>query len=96
MYYSPFGNASYFDGMLRFNIENKPDSKRTLEKVLDEYCKTFALLTLRDMAQGERLDYAYHVKLRKGKTNADFLDELRTVETIKGVGLLLQESTVEL
>ena len=96
LYYSPFGQTSYFDGMLRFNIENTPDSKRRLEKILQEHCKIFALITLRDMAQGTRLDYAYHVKLKRGKSNADFIQDLKTVETIKGVSLLLQESTVEL
>ena len=96
LYYSPFGQISYFDGMLRFNIENEPESKRMLEKISHEYCKVFALITLRDMAQGKRLDYAYHVKLRRGKSNADFVEELNKVKTIKGVSLLLQETTVEL
>jgi uncharacterized membrane protein YhiD involved in acid resistance len=96
LYFSPFGQASYFDGMLRFNIENTPQSKSMLENVLQDYCKTFALITLRDMAQGKRLDYAYHVKLKKGKNKADLIDELKTIETIKGINLLLQETTVEL
>ncbi|WP_261341782.1 hypothetical protein [Candidatus Kuenenia stuttgartiensis] len=38
-----------------------------LEKVLHDYCKIFALITLRDMVQGNRLDYAYHIKLKRGK-----------------------------
>jgi len=96
LYFSPFGQTSYFDGMLRFNIENDSESKEMLEKVADEYCKVFALITLRDMAQGRRLDYAYHVKLRKGKDKEDFVNELNKIKTIKGVSLLLQETTVEL
>ncbi|MGR3220275.1 MAG: DUF4956 domain-containing protein [Candidatus Anammoxibacter sp.] len=96
LYFSPFGQASYFDGMLRFNIENDPKSGGMLEKILHDYCKIFALITLRDMAQGKRLDYAYHVKLKRGKTNENFIEDLRRIETIKGVNLLLQETTVEL
>ncbi len=96
LYFSPFGQASCFDGMLRFNIENDPESKGVLEKVLNNYCNVFALVTLRDMAQGKRLDYAYHVKLRKNKTNDDFIEELRNVRTVKGVNLLLQETTIDL
>lgn len=96
LYFSPFGQASYFDGMLRLNIENIPESTTRLEKVLKEYCKIFALITLRDMAQGKRLDYAYHVKLRKGKNKDDFVLDLKTIDSIKGVSLLLQETTVEL
>lgn len=96
LYFSPFGQTSYFDGMLRFNIENDPESKQMLEKISNEYCKVFALITLRDMAQEKRLDYAYHVKLRKGKSKEDFVNEINTIKSIKGVSLLLQETTVEL
>lgn len=96
LYFSPFGQTSYFDGMLRFNIENIPESRNMLEKILPDYCKIFVLITLRDMAQGKRLDYAYHIKLKKGKSNDDFVETLKKVETIKGINLLLQETTVEL
>jgi len=33
LYFSPFGQPSYFDGMLRFNIENDPEIKSTLENI---------------------------------------------------------------
>jgi hypothetical protein len=48
------------------------------------------------MAQGERLDYAYHVKLRNTLAKEEFVDTLRKVPTIKDVNLMLQETTVEL
>ncbi|GBC59199.1 hypothetical protein DENIS_0135 [Desulfonema ishimotonii] len=96
LYWSPFGQTSYFDGMLRFNIENDAENKSLLEDVLRAYCKTFALITLRDMAQDRRLDYAYHIKLKKGKRKDDFIEALREIKTIKGIHLLLQETTVEL
>jgi len=96
LYFSPFGQTSHFDGMLRFNIENGPENRQNLEKVLKEYCKIFVLITLRDMAQGKRLDYAYHVKIKTRKSKSDFIEELNAISTIKGVSLLLQETTVEL
>jgi uncharacterized membrane protein YhiD involved in acid resistance len=96
LYVSPFGQESYFDGMLRFNIENVAGEKSLLEAILNDYCKTFALITLRDMAQGKRLDYAYHVKLKSGKDKSDLVEELNKIESIKGVNLLLQETTVDL
>ncbi len=96
LYVSPFGQENFFDGMLRFNIENDSAGRLALEAVLPRYCKTFALITLRDMAQGKRLDYAYHVKLKKGKGKADFIEDLKKIESIKGVSLLLQETTVDL
>lgn len=96
LYFSPFGQSSYFDGMLRFTIEHTAQDKNMLETVLDRYCRVFALITLRDMAQGKRLDYAYHIKLRKNKKKEEFINELNTIGSIKGVSLMLQETTVEL
>ncbi|CAN2041948.1 DUF4956 domain-containing protein [Candidatus Magnetomoraceae bacterium gMMP-15] len=96
LYFSPFGRTSYFDGMLRFNIQNTAKGKEVLGDVLKKYCKIFALITLRDMAQGERLDYAYQIKMKKGKDKSELVEDLNQIETIKGISLLLQETTVEL
>jgi len=96
LHWSPFGQASHFDGMLRFDIENDPEGNSLLEKILKVYCKNFSLITLRDKAQGKRLDYAYHIKLRKGKEKTDFIGALKNIETTGGVSFLLQETTVEL
>ena len=96
LYFSPFGRTTYFDGMLRFNIGNDPEGKALLGEVLKKYCKIFALITLRDMAQGERLDYAYQIKMKKGRDKTELVEDLNRIETIKGISLLLQETTVEL
>ena len=97
LHYTLLGQASFFDGMLRFNIENSDEHKTALEGILRAHCKTFALITLRDMKQGERLDYAYHVKLRNSKSDVELVRKLsEKIPSIKGVNLMLQETTVEL
>ncbi|MDG5815796.1 DUF4956 domain-containing protein [Chitinispirillales bacterium ANBcel5] len=96
LYYSPVGQAGFFDGMLRFNVSVNSKDKVHIEKYLKEHCRHFALITLREMAQGLRFDYAYHVKLKDVKNRASLLESLRTVDTIEGVSLMLQESTIEL
>jgi uncharacterized membrane protein YhiD involved in acid resistance len=96
LYYSPFGQMRYFDGMLRFNLESNSDNRIAIEGLMRKYCKNFALITLREMAQGSRLDYAYHVKLRNTLAKEEFVDALRKISTIKDVNLMLQETTVEL
>ena len=69
---------------------------RSFENILKEHCKTFALISLRELSQGERLDYAYHIKLKKNKQKDAMVTELQKVESIKGINVLLQETTVEL
>lgn len=96
LYYSPLGPDSHYDGMLRFNLLVPNQQQNTLEQVLREYCKSFALVTLREMAQASRLDYAYHIKMRKGKTCEDFIAQLHQINDIKGVSLMMQEATVDI
>jgi uncharacterized membrane protein YhiD involved in acid resistance len=96
LYFSPFGRSRYFDGMLRFNLVSDTENRAAIEALMKQYCKNFALITLREMAQGERLDYAYHVKLKNATAKEDFIDTLRKIRSIKDVNLMLQETTVEL
>lgn len=91
----PFSRESHFDGLLRFNLENNQNDKIALEELLNSSCQHFALITLRELGQGARLDYAYQVKLRAKENYSDFVSKLQKLESIKGVNLLLQESTVE-
>lgn len=96
LYYSPLGPTSYYDGMLRFNMTSEGSSQFALETTLREYCKSFSLITLRDIQQGERLDYAYHVKLKPKKSHDQLLHALRGIDTVAGVQLMMQEATVDL
>lgn len=96
LYYSPFGQSRYFDGMLRFNIESTAQNRAALEGIMKEYCRNFALITLRELTQTHRLDYAYHVKLKNDKAKDEFVNKITAVDTVKDVHLMLQETTVEL
>lgn len=95
LYLTPFGLERYYDGMLRFNMEINADNTLAIEKVLKTYCKNFALITLRELSQGERLDYAYHVKLKRSNMKSELVAKLRGLGTINDIHLLLQETTVE-
>ncbi len=96
LYYSPLGPNSYFDGMVRFNIEFNNKEQKKLDQLMHEYCKSFALVTIREIAQGQRLDYAYHIKLRKGKFYQDFMSDLKLIDDLQGLSLMMQESTVDI
>jgi uncharacterized membrane protein YhiD involved in acid resistance len=94
LHISPFGSSSFFDGMLRFSLEES--GREELEKVLKKYTKSFALITLREMAQGDRLDYAYQIKLKRGIKHDHFVAQLQTIPSIKGLHFMMQEATIEL
>jgi uncharacterized membrane protein YhiD involved in acid resistance len=95
LYVTPFGQQRYFDGLLRFNMHSAASGRERLEDIMREYCRNFALVTLRETTQGERIDLAYHVKLRNGKSKEAFVERIRTIESLRDVNLMLQETTVE-
>ena len=97
LHLSPLGQTSYFDGMLRFNMSNEDTNRMELERILKTHCKSFALISLRDMNQGARVDYAYHIKLKKNIDETALMRELPSkIQSIKGLSIMLQEATVEL
>ena len=93
---TPLGTNSYFDGVLRFSTASTEGSSPDIRRIMEKYCRKFVLITLRDTAQGERLEHAYQIKLRGKQNQASMLAELRHVGSLRGVQLLLQDSTVEL
>ncbi len=96
LYVAPFVSATKFDGLLRFNLESSSEHRSLTEAALEKNCQRFSLVTLRELGQGTRQDFAYHVKLKRGKAEVELMDELRQVPKIEGVQILVQESTVEL
>lgn len=95
--YSPLGQSNTFDGLLRFNVEADHEGEISLEKLLRTYCSKFALITLRELQQGSRLDYAYQIKLKRKVERTTLVRNLQEhIPTIKGIQLLLQETTLEL
>ena len=97
LYFSQISKASYFDGILRFNIATSELDIQKMGEILKKHCKVFALITLKEIAVGERLEYAYHIKMKPKTTSEELVKELKEeIPAIQNVALLLQETTVEL
>ena len=96
LFYSPFGQTRAFDGMLRFNVGIDTYERSDVETVLRNYCGRFVLITLRELTQGSRLEYAYHVRLKPRKAKDELVGRLKAIEDVRDVNLMLQETTVEL
>ncbi len=96
LYFSPLGPKKYFDGMLRFSLPSEGVDNSRLETIMREHCRAFSLVTIREIEQGKRMDYAYHIKLRKGIRYEALLERLKDLENIQQVNLLMQEATVDL
>lgn len=97
LYFSQLSRVSYFDGILRFNIASDELDIQKMTEILKKHCKVFALITLKEIAVGERLEYAYHIKMKPKSTSEELVSELKKeIPAMNDVSLLLQETTVEL
>lgn len=96
IYRSPFGQNTYYDGLVRFNLEKSNNTLRQLEESFTACCKNFALITLREIAQGKRTEYAYQIKFKRKKSAEDLIKGLSQIQSVKGINVMLQDSTVEL
>ncbi len=97
LYYSPFGSRSIFDGMLRFSLSIKEhDDSKYIENLLRQNCKNFALITLKELNNGEILEYAYQIKLKNSISPDSFVSNFKDIKNISNITFLLQEASVEL
>lgn len=96
LYYSPIGCQRYFDGLLRFNIDKQDNVVFVLESIFKENCSAFALVTMHEIGEGKRIEYAYQAKIRKNKSAEGLINALGEIPTIAGLQLMFQETTIEL
>lgn len=90
-----FTSGPQFDGLLRFNLARDEKTQREVEEVLTTNCRHFALSTIREVAQGDRLDYAYQIRLKNKTSTAELVKDLGKVSSIKGLNFMNQESVIE-
>ena len=90
-----FGQQLKFDGLLRFQHPAETDEDQ-LSKLLRKNTSHFALVSLRECAQGRLYERAYQVQLPDPRARVELLAELEAVEGLQGANLLMQEPTVEI
>lgn len=96
LFYSPLGPDKYFDGMLRFNMPTEHRQAPEFQSIMKHFCAAFSLITIREIEQGQRMDYAYHIKIRSGKTSEQLLFNLKKLNDLQQINLMMQEATVDL
>lgn len=93
---TPFAHGPQYDALLRLNLTATEKQQRELEQVLNAHCKNYNLVSLREMGQGNIIDFAYHVKFKKDAGREAFVREVKSIEGAKSVNLMMQEAVVEI
>jgi uncharacterized membrane protein YhiD involved in acid resistance len=92
---SEFGSQRRFDGLLRFQLPVAADESEVM-KLLRKHSSFVALVTLREVAQGQAMEHAYQIRISDPKHRTSLVQSLERLPGIQDVSLLLQEPTVEL
>jgi len=92
---SNFGSRRKHDGLVRFQIPKGPGSGSEVAQIMQTIPKTFALVTMRDVSQGEMIDCAYQVKLSAHSSPEILLQALNGISGIRGLTYMNQQTTVE-
>ena len=93
----PFASRREYEGMLRFSmLAGDKEAEGALQRILTQYCVSFAVLGVCDCQQGERAEFAYQVRLSDPAYQQDFIKALKTSGFFESPTLILQRNTVEL
>jgi hypothetical protein len=94
LHFSGYGSMRQLDGLLRFTAPATADADIT--KALRSHCRSFALVTLREAAQGTVMEHAYQVSIPNTELRAPLVSALQAVPGVQDVTLMLQEPTLDL
>lgn len=91
-----FGHRTAHEGMVRFQIPPGPGAAGEVARLMQTIPAQFALVTMRSAAQGDLVDHAYQVTMKKPDQQQLLLAELEKVPGIRGLTYINQQATVEL
>lgn len=96
LHFTGYGARQQPDGLLRFSAPAGPEAEEAIAKILRTHCRTFALVTLREAAQGTIMEHAYQISMRSPDFRAKLVSSLQAISGVQDVALLLQEPTLDL
>jgi len=93
---SPFGDRNRFDGLVRFQAPPGTSAAEQIAQVMKQVPRTFALVAMRNVAQGEAVEFAYQVAFAGDDGPRKLVAALHAVEGVRGLTYMNQTTTVEL
>jgi len=93
---SAYGARKQYDGLIRFVASNAPECQEAVARTLRERCRSFTLVTLRDIAEGDSLEHAYQVRLPDPSMRGLLVATIQGIDGVRDVSLMLQEPSLDL
>jgi len=91
----PFSIEADYNAVLRMQLDNSPELQKQVDGILAHNTRRFSLISVREAAQGERLDLSYQVKMRDAQSQHQIMADLNKVSSIRDAHLFLQDRAHE-
>lgn len=94
--YTEAGRRDDFEGLLRFQGPAAAGAEQAIHAALRAHAGRFALSTLREVRQGQAMEYAYQLRIERPEARTALVRALEAIEGVGGVTLYMQDSAEEL
>jgi hypothetical protein len=91
-----FGSRHRHDGVLRVQLPPDEEAETALLQSLKTYCRQFAAISVREVAQGRELERIYQVTLRAPGKESLLVRDVAALKGAHGVSIAMQEATHEI
>jgi len=96
LHWSPFASRREHEALLRFMLPPDSASEEKVKDIMRRTCSAFSLIAMREIKQGDLMEYCYHIRLIDPSYQSDIISSLGQIQDLTEPNLLLQRSTVEL
>jgi len=96
LHVAPFASRRDYEGMLRFTTIKSDTITDEVDRLLMMLCESYTLVSMRNAAQGEAIEYSYQIRLRDSSYQKDVVKGMSKIEGIYDPILVMQRSTVEI
>ena len=91
-----FRSRHRHDGVLRVQLPPDETSESALLQSLKSYCRHFAAISVREVAQGRDMERVYQITLRSPGKEALLVKDVAAIKGAHAVSIAMQEATHEL
>ncbi len=95
LYGVSFGARRQFDGLVRMVAPADTDTSEKINAALRAHTRHHVLVSLREVAQGEKVEHAYQVKIPDPASRPKLLSALSDVPDVRDISIHMQEPTLE-
>jgi len=90
-----YGSRRQFDGLVRLVAPAKSEVSSSITAILRQHTSHFVLVTLREAAQGDRMEHAYQIRIPETDARLALINELDALDDVADISLHMQEPTLE-